>query len=1213
MICFIALTGCEFTAVFLGTCETTDERGVPNNTTKTIINHYVFNTALTRAKYLVVAVGNPLQLLEKEKEMYKHDPSNHCFWCWREYIKRCVECKSFLLPADVAADKRKQFAENLYQYIYTETQNDSNLHADNTQPNDSILSAYKEKLKQINECKGSKLKLSRVHGRLTWQIDESNAPQNSSEENADKQNDKADTYECRLNMISYSKAEAIPLDSSKGMVHIRGMGNVRGAFHEDIVQVSVFSESLHSEESRGKVVSVVRKCHKETLLCRASQYSPTLFYPIDKRYPIVSNLPKLSKDMLEKKDKSKIDVELQSKDVVIFESSSLKEGNIPEIKNVLPFSLAQDMVFVLKILRWNPKYRFPLGVAIQAVPKGCSPFQAERLLRIEHNVHYEDETDCFQAESGESESDATTSANVDTRAFTIDPDDALNLDDAISLWKQQDYHCLSVHIVNTTKEIEPDNEIDKKAGVRGQSVYGGDKVMNILPSKTRAKLTLYPHKTCDVITIHAKVIVSKCAIEMKDVQLKESQIKSCLKLSYKSAQAIMEGKEYPHNLVQEIQKYNSIHGQPSLQAILALLLRISQKLRAERLGEVAAQCYEMDDPNEQECWQMHLMVEEMMIWANKTVAATLLSAFPECALLRRQGPPNHEELEAAKSSHCNVIQYSQSLSQYRQPAPGQPDIVIPLSTLRTLLQAIKEQNVAVLLNLLTDDTNYPQLNAAFAYFRRIQQKAEYVSASEGEEKNSYEHYSLCLPAYTHFTSPLRRYADIVVQRMLKSFIAHKPCQYSHEEVESLCYNLNRAARNAKSFEKQMKALKLAVEYTESSQLQEAVITRNTRTEIEISFLKKELKVFPARNRKFKVQHLKCKKETLSRKTESDAPLYSWNVTLMSVDDTSSFPYDYEDISFPAGGAFGCATPDNALSMTMTLFQELSSHMLKSVTLNVKASPTTAIMTYSQLKYIKKLIKRPSKQNLDKIHGVLNSKLVDDFEKTPLQSQIKSAVVKCDIACRMDTYDLLKVWVSWATHEGILSPAMEMIEVAPFFRICLKHNTHPAQCFSDSHLVNASKDRYTNLDEYVSLWEKVLLAEAAEISVSDNKTGIIYGAKLDWGKLVIPEEVDATHYKPAEPLQLTLSSSLLSQAGPFFKITVGDMVCARYGTSKNSNIRAVFHFVVTNVKKGEEEEDMVNFTLNGFGRENNQISEKMKPCIEQEVCELQIIRASISYR
>ena len=281
--------------------------------------------------------------------------------------------------------------------------------------------------------------------------------------------------------------------------------------------------------------------------------------------------------------------------------------------------------------------------------------------------------------------------------------------------------------------------------------------------------------------------------------------------------------------------------------------------------------------------------------------------------------------------------------------------------------------------------------------------------------------------------------------------------------------------------------------------------------------------------------------------------------------------------------------------------------------NVNVSPTTTAVSSTTWKHIRELIRNPSKQNLTKIQDILHKvTTTKNMQKTAGRAQIKSPVVKCNVACRMDVYDLVKVWMSWSTHEGILSPALQMIEIAPFFRVCLQHNANPAECFSDPHLTNASRERYADLKEYVRLWEKVLLAEAAVRCINDNKTGIIYGAKLDWGTdtLVVPPVIGATHYEPKRPIKLDIPSKTLFRAGPFFKINVGDMVCARYGRTRNSEIHAVFHFVVTGIK---EDESTVTITLGSFGKENVQISEKMKPRLKTLKCEIQVIHMSPSYR
>ena len=1203
--------GCEFMAVFLGTCETTDDREIPKNLTKTIINRYVFNTVLTRARYLVVAVGNPLQLLDKEEKMCQMNLQDRRFQCWKEYIRRCIECKSFHLPKGVKKDEVENFTKLLYQRVFSpterETQSSGSTFYGNQLSKDSVLSAYKKKFESIPECRHSKLKLTRVNGTLSWNMHSSSITPSETVVDSvseDVSEGSAETYPCRLNMLSFSKGEAIPLDTSKRVVQLKGMGNIKGAFHEDVVEVAVFSE-LPQSACKGRIIKVIKECHKQNVVCKAHTYNPILFCPIDKRYPIISNLPKLSKNLLERKDKGSIDAELQSKDVVIFEPNSLSEGNIPEIKNVIPHTIAQDLLFIVRILLWNRKFRFPLGVVVHALPKGCSFFHAERLLMIEHNVHYDKEepyknnqpmrVQCFPKK-----------CDIDTRAFTIDPEDAVNLDDAISLTEKKGSYQLAVHIVNTTKEIPRDTDVDKKAAAYGVSVYGVKRVMNMLPAETRSKLSLQPHQICDVMTVSVNFVINEGNIAIaKEVKFKESQIKSCAKLSYKCAQDIMDGtlecSRY-QEIYQCMRDYDSAHGQPSLKETLEILFKVAMKLRNDRLGSHRALSYEMDDQNEQDCWKMHLMVEEMMIWANSAIARELLSAYPECALLRKQNPPNAEEVAAASSQSYTLSNFIQ-LSLLT--------IVVTPNTLLLLSEALKAKNTNLLMNLLTEHSIFPQLSTSSSHLRRIQQKAEYIPTTVEMDPSTYCHYSLNLPSYTHFTSPLRRYADIIVQRMLKSLINREECPYKHNDIALMCHTLNDAVQNAKSFEKKMKTLMLAVEYTQSSEVYEAVVTRNTRTDIEIALLSKVNGIIPAKQKRFKVRHLKCKE--LQAVSEGwlphDAPYsatYSWRVKVLSLDDQSSFPYNCADLSLPSSHqdtTRDFTTTQNTPQVSMTLLVKLESGMLKSVSINVEVPPYARAILPDNWKSSMNFLQHPSEEDFTEIERVVNSLTTPSSKPlSEAQNQIDSPIVMCSVKYQMDLNDVVKVWMTWSSREAILSPQLQLIEITPFFRICLQHNAHPAECFSDSCLVNASKSHYSDLDEYVSLWEKVLLAEAAERSVNDNRTAIICDVKLNWPELVVPERIDETHYEPKKSISL-----VLPEVSPFLKVHVGDLMCIRYGTHKDRNVRAVFHMVVA----GHSDESET-FFLKSVGKDQCRLSERMKPLINDS-CEIEIISMSPSYQ
>ena len=103
--CLYIFIGHEFRALFISTVECVDSSGKTMNPTKSLCNPYVFNTAITRARSLVVAVGNPFTLLSVEANVEKPK------YCWKEFITRCLEHNSFIIPDSIRDGSRNIPAE----------------------------------------------------------------------------------------------------------------------------------------------------------------------------------------------------------------------------------------------------------------------------------------------------------------------------------------------------------------------------------------------------------------------------------------------------------------------------------------------------------------------------------------------------------------------------------------------------------------------------------------------------------------------------------------------------------------------------------------------------------------------------------------------------------------------------------------------------------------------------------------------------------------------------------------------------------------------------------------------------------------------------------------------------------------------------------------------------------------------------------------------
>ena len=1222
-------------------------------------DRYVFNTAITRSQYLVVAVGNPFLLLHIEKFMrniYKQKAVN----CWSQFMRQCLECNTFHFTDEAKKefdkDEFNSLKESLHEIIFQTsfTEEEIDIESDDNDVRDSILNAYKLELEKIPECRSAKLTLSHVNqSDLAWIMSEAGAEQTivtpqvvDEVEDEEETEEFEDIYDCVLECQSYRKAEAKPLNEKKKIVVIRGSGNRIPAFNGDTVRIGIFPDNP-KDKCYGKVLEVISRGHEPRFLCRVSQRNPVLFFPIDEMNPVFCNLPRISRDLLKRRDRDAVEVELESrKDVVVFSSSSfcgnIREGKVPPIQQIIPLSVAKDMLFTVAFIQWKKGYRIPLGIVVGAMPRGFTAFSAERLLKMKHGIEYDNEV------SNDNFTDAEQGPNSGTlydRVFTIDPDNAQNLDDAISLVKQHslvetpkegrvEIYQLGVHIVNCAKHIAPNTDSDKKAKSTGTSVYGRKegKIMQMLPSQIQEMLSLKPNRVRDVLSVVADVNIDFSGIAITNVKIEQAQIKSCVQLTYMNAQDIMDGRVVS-SLNKELELYNSHLNQPNLSETLKLLYKIALDLKLKRLKSDAAFSYDLNDPEDSYCWQTHMLIEELMIWANNNVAEKIHTCYPDAALLRRQCKPNEEELNSFIYDHNvkSVARLSLALSNLTSDAQQENEMsfIVAVSVLNQIREAISSKNMVRLASLLSSDRYHPQIAAVHAKLRSYLPRAEYCCTNKDVDNHYYQHYSLKLNNYTHFSSPLRRYIDIEVQRMLVQLTevtgndVGPPKEFCVEEHQQLCRKLNNRAQNANQFQNSLNSVDLAVKFGSSSEVYEAYIADNTKGTIELWFPKLELKDLPKRERKIPLKFLgpyaNVREEDLMSGFTSESQTFRWKIQMTSLGaEQGKFLLNFPKLSVYKEEVTDDDSAENLTDIDVLTGDHSDPNNYTLSVVKYKASrttPVTKVLSLDQWKKALDFVKEPTDSKMRELKQVFP-------EVTPvisLQPKISvkqfSPFVNVHYQMRFEPHDVIRVWMTRSMRKELIAPAIQMVEVSPLWRICVQHNTHPAECFSDQNLSNASRKSYFDIAEYVNLWEKVLLAEAAEKSVKDSKQVILHDVLLEWPRLSVPSNcIDEEYYQPKDSVVLTLPINFLENCSEYIKFNEGDLVCARYGTDPNAQVRAVFHMVVHKVQDESEEDEVgpVKVFMKFIGERNCRISEQMREVLKNK-CELQLISLSISYQ
>ena len=1158
---------------------------------------------------------------------------NECL-CWSDYIRRCIETKTLYVPnsSSMPPEQLEEHLQRLQHAVFSKA-NTTDLDQ-SQQGNDSILSAYSKAFNQIPQCKRCTIQLKAIGSNSLWEISEGNEQVPSASRSASPS---SSAYKCELVIKSARVAEGYPIDPSRSVVTINGLKNRHGAFDGDIVWVEV-AKCTDQGKYIGKVVSIHQQCHQLKYVCKVDRHSAIHFNPIDKKSPRLVNLPKLSRDLIQnyKKEQfdSVMDKQAQQDYIVVFDERSLPTGEnlqLPKIKELIAADSAEHLLFIVKVLGWLPKYRLPLGAVVDACPRGTSYFHAERLLRVAHNILLTDP-------DVSSEDDMEVSVDIEQddtefyqNAITIDPFDAKCLDDALSLtYVDESTYKVAVLIVNIAKFLKANSHISKEAEKRGTSVYGSREHshMHMLPPSISSKLSLSFGDTRSVVCVSARVAWENGSISsVSDVEVFEAKMCSKARLTYKQAQEILENSLTPE--VQDIVKhFNSCSSQLNLNKTLLKLYEIAMHLRIKRIND-AAYSYEISEAGEERNWQAHLLVEELMIWANESIAKFILKFLPENTLLRRQIAPPHNTVAAFQGSFHSIGGYSLAMKHLSFRSPVEPLLVLK-STAKDIKDAIYSNNIPKLLWLLTCDNLYPQLSAAKKRRALMRRRAEYVCTSEHKPapvlaKIGMSHYppywhdTLRLSHYTHFTSPLRRYADVVVHRLLHAILNGSSPDYSKEELSKLCQNLNLRTRAAKEYQFAINRVERAIEFGESCDEAQAVIIKGERNTYDMCFTDLSYKQLQSGDMIIHLSSLNC--------LYNDNPdVLRWRIKIASMKSPEfllNHPisrFSEEEAEVGEDGVLvkvvhkneKCPRPQQQDSAGMLSDALVVSQFAASIFPILLPIPPEACQK------IHDFIKNPIRGNLLAVSKYYETISHCTSIKTPQEISSKfaqSPIIICEIQKPFRTGSIVKVWLGRSVRQPIMTPCLQLVEVAPEISICVEHNQHPAECFSDTSFCRVTRARYHSIEHYVNLWEKVLLAEAAHGSVNSSEFILVKDVVLQWPRLVIPTNcTDDLHYIPNGDVTMEVpfeSQNMME----YIDIEEGDLVCARY---KLPTLKSVYHMVINNIEKDgsktDGKEKIVRIYMKPISIKACHVSKKMHKDLQQNpACEIQLINLQPSFR
>jgi len=343
--------------------------------------------------------------------------------------------------------------------------------------------------------------------------------------------------------------------------------------------------------------------------------------------------------------------------------------------------------------------------------------------------------------------------------FTIDPEDAKDFDDALSFQRiEDDLLEIGVHIADVSHYVPINSPLDKEALKRSNSVYLVDRVIPMLPEElSNFACSLRPNEDKYSFSVIFKMTENGV---IRDVWFGKTVIHSDRRFSYEQAQEIIAGKEDP--LYEE----------------LVVLDKIAKGFRKKRMDNGALNIeteevrFELDEKNNpvqiriKKSQDAHKLVEEFMLLANLHVAERIGKPEKNKAIVpfiyRVHDLPDVEKIELLQ---VFIDKFGHKLSSN------------------------SPEHIAKSINSLFHDIQYSNEYAIIqTMVIRSMAKAVYQTDNIG-------HYGLSFRYYTHFTSPIRRYADLVVHRILFNELTSQKHDYSLQ-LDEICKHISRNERKA---------------------------------------------------------------------------------------------------------------------------------------------------------------------------------------------------------------------------------------------------------------------------------------------------------------------------------------------------------------------------------------------------------------------------------
>ncbi|KAL8196679.1 hypothetical protein R6Q57_024594 [Mikania cordata] len=543
-----------------------------------------------------------------------------------------------------------------------------------------------------------------------------------------------------------------------------------------VEKLCTLMNSFPSKRPTGRVVSIIEMSPRRKTIVGFLRIKPWL-----------SNMEICKKDL----KKSKFLILSPKRDYIQLISTDPKFPKLMVAVRTLPNSIMKRLedcdvtlemeLIAAEIVEWSEEYESPLAHVIHNFGRGGDVESQISAILFQNSINSEFPPEAISCiphvpwkipeEEFQHRRDLRNLC-----MFTIDPASTSDLDDALSAERLPNgNYRVGVHIADVSYFVTPNTALDEEAQIRSTSVYLQHYKLPMLPPLFSEKLgSLSPGIERLAFSVIWDINLDG---EVLDRWIGRTIVQSCCKLAYEHAQDIIDGTLNFEGL--------QLHGEFTWSDVVNSvqnLDEISKVLKKNRYRDGALSLenpkidllfdkdgipYDMVYSGRK---KSDFLVEEFMLLANTTAAQVITRAYPSSALLRRHPEPNLSklrDLESFCSKHSLQLNASTS------------------GELHQSLERLRHE--------LKDDSAF--FHVLMNYATKSMQMATYFCSGDViDNGKNWDHYALAVPVYAHFTSPLRRYADIIVHRTLAATLDVEDRLDSNEKrlvkkcFTGLCYN-----------------------------------------------------------------------------------------------------------------------------------------------------------------------------------------------------------------------------------------------------------------------------------------------------------------------------------------------------------------------------------------------------------------------------------------